>query len=507
MRKNDALRQLASRTADAPVLQNEAVRVGEAAKPIAEELSALFGALQFTDNGAQLIEQAGLVELAARLDRWQQHPEGLPQWVSYQSAAGQASASGMDAFVQSLGNGSLPMREAVGTFQLAYYEALWTLMTNAEPELHAFDGQKQDQKVDAFSRLDWDRMMLARYQVAKVHHSRMPVRAGAVGAVRDLLGEMVKKQKQLPIRKIMERCASVVQAIKPVFMMSPLSIAQFLPPGALEFDMLVIDEASQVQPVDALGAIARAKQLVIVGDERQLPPTSFFAKATSGTGKESEEETAAVGDVESILGLCRARGLPERMLRWHYRSRHQSLIAISNREFYRNELFIVPSPFMTAANLGLRFTHLSDAVYDRGGARDNPDEAQAVAEAVIEHAKRTPESSLGVATFSTAQRRAIWDRIELLRRQFPETESFFDAHPAEPFFVKSLENIQGDERDVIYISVGYGRDAHKNLTMNFGPLSNKGGERRLNVLISRAKSRCEVFSSITDEDIDTERAK
>lgn len=507
MRENDGLRTLAIRTSDPVALQRGAERVEAESKPIVDELSGLFAALEYTGHGAQGVDQADLVELSARLDRWQRHPEGLPEWVSYQASAAQASAAGLDAFVQSLHDGSLPTSEAVGTFELAYYEALWAVMTKAEPELHAFDGQKQDQKVEAFARLDWDRMMLARAQVAKVHHAGMPIRAGAVGAVGELLGEMAKRQRQLPIRRIMEKCAPVVQAIKPVFMMSPLSIAQFLPPGALEFDLLVVDEASQVQPVDALGAIARAKQLVIVGDERQLPPTSFFAKATSGTGKESEDDTTEAGDVESILGLCRARGLPERMLRWHYRSRHQSLIAISNREFYRNELFIVPSPYTQAANLGLRFTHLPNAVYDRGGARDNPEEAQVVAEAVIEHAKRTPELSLGVATFSTAQRRAIWDRVELLRRQFPETEAFFDAHPAEPFFVKSLENIQGDERDVIYISVGYGRDAHKNLTMNFGPLSNKGGERRLNVLISRAKSRCEVFSSITDEDIDTERAK
>jgi very-short-patch-repair endonuclease len=507
VRENDGLRVLASRTSNAEVLLQNAERIEAQYTPIADELSALFTTLEYSGQGAESVEDADLVELSARLDRWQQHPEGLPEWVSYQASAAQASSAGLDSFVQSLNDGSLPTSEAVGTFELAYYEALWALMTKAEPDLHSFDGQKQDQLVEVFARLDWDRMMLARSQVAKKHHAGLPTRAGAVGAVGELLGEMAKRQRQLPIRRIMEKCAPVVQAIKPVFMMSPLSIAQFLPPDALQFDLLVVDEASQVQPVDALGAIARAKQLVIVGDERQLPPTSFFAKATSGTGKDTDDDTTEAGDVESILGLCRARGLPERMLRWHYRSRHQSLIAISNREFYRNELFIVPSPYTQAANLGLRFTHLPNAVYDRGGARDNPEEAQVVAEAVIEHAKRTPELSLGVATFSTAQRRAIWDRIELLRRQYPETEAFFDAHPAEPFFVKSLENIQGDERDVIYISVGYGRDAHKNLTMNFGPLSNKGGERRLNVLISRAKSRCEVFSSITDDDIDSERAK
>jgi len=195
------------------------------------------------------------------------------------------------------------------------------------------------------------------------------------------------------------------------------------------------------------------------------------------------------------------------MLQWHYRSRHQSLIAVSNSQFYDNKLLIVPSPYTSEAGVGLRFHHLPDAVYDRGGTSTNAREAKTVAMAVIAHAQTTPNLTLGVAAFSTQQRRAIFDEVELLRRQHPETEGFFTAHAHEPFFVKSLENIQGDERDVIFISIGYGRDARGGVSMNFGPVSNEGGERRLNVLISRAKSRCEVFSSITDEDIDISRGK
>lgn len=195
------------------------------------------------------------------------------------------------------------------------------------------------------------------------------------------------------------------------------------------------------------------------------------------------------------------------MLQWHYRSRHQSLIAVSNSQFYENKLFIVPSPYTSEAGVGLRFHHITDAVYDRGVTRTNPKEAHAVAMAVIAHAQTAPQLTLGVAAFSTQQKRAIYDEVELLRRQHPETEGFFAAHAHEPFFVKSLENIQGDERDVILISICYGKDAQKNMTMNFGPVSSEGGERRLNVLISRAKSRCEVFSSITDEDIDLERGR
>ena len=278
----------------------------------------------------------------------------------------------------------------------------------------------------------------------------------------------------------------------------------------VEFDLLVVDEASQVQPVDALGAIVRCKQIVVVGDSKQLPPTRFFARLTTESAGDEDTETetqaAEAKDIESILGLCCARGLPQTMLRWHYRSRHHSLIAVSNHEFYEDRLFIIPSPYSAAAGLGLKFNHVPDGVFDSGGSGTNRVEAKAVCRAVIEHARRTPQLSLGVAAFSVRQQQAILDELELLRRENPETEPFFNDHPAEPFFVKNLENVQGDERDVIYISVGYGRDVHGCMAMRFGPLSNEGGERRLNVLISRAKKRCEVFSSITADDIDLERA-
>ena len=266
-----------------------------------------------------------------------------------------------------------------------------------------------------------------------------------------------------------------------------------------------------MEPVDALGAIARAKQIVVVGDERQLPPTQFFSRMTTSISEEDDvddDNTVATHDVESILNLCLARGLPQRMLRWHYRSKHPSLIAVSNKQFYDNRLFIVPSPYVVGSGMGLVFHHLPEATFDSGGTATNPIEAKAVAQAVICHAKEHPDLSLGVGAFSVKQKQAILDEVELLRRVHTDTESFFtQAHQDEPFFVKNLENIQGDERDVIFISVGYGRNQSGYMAMRFGPLNAEGGERRLNVLISRAKRRCEVFSSITADDIDLERGK
>ncbi len=246
---------------------------------------------------------------------------------------------------------------------------------------------------------------------------------------------------------------------------------------------------------------------MVVGDDKQLPPTRFFDKILADGDEDATEDSFSASDVESILGLCIAQGMPQRMLRWHYRSRHDSLIAVSNREFYNNRLFVVPSAVKASQDQGLRFRHVPEGVFDRGGSATNRIEARVVAQAAMDHAHSHPEQSLGIGAFSVAQRDAIRDELELLRREDTDCESFFAPGNPDPFFIKNLENIQGDERDVIFISVGYGRDSAGNLAMNFGPLQTDGGERRLNVLISRARDRCEVFSSITAADVDLARAR
>jgi very-short-patch-repair endonuclease len=448
-------------------------------------------------------------QLESRLATWLADPESLSQWSNYFVRAQRARKLGLGQLVDPLEVGVIAPGGLRDCFRRACFSRILREMTKIHLELARFDGDLHDRLVAEFRRLDLDRLTLAKYQVLGAQYERMPPSNSGVGAVGILKGEMARKRGHRPIRKLLRDAGSVVQAIKPVFMMSPLSVAQFIEPGTLDFDLLVIDEASQVQPVDALGAIARCKQIVVVGDSKQLPPTRFFTRLTTEASAAEEEEdsgAAQAQDIESILGLCCARGLPQTMLRWHYRSRHHSLIAVSNHEFYENELFIVPSPYATSSELGLSFHHISEGVFDSGGSSANRIEAKAVCRAVIDHARNRPNLSLGVAAFSVRQQQAILDELELLRRENPDTEAFFNGHPAEPFFVKNLENVQGDERDVIFISIGYGRDMNGFLAMRFGPLSNDGGERRLNVLISRAKRSCDVFSSITADDIDLERA-
>ena len=389
----------------------------------------------------------------------------------------------------------------VDAFRHAYYNALLERAMDERPALKRFSGAQHEQVAERFRELDEASLAHNRHELALKHYEGLPPKSGA-GQMGVLLHEMGKKSRHMPLRTLMQRAGNAVQAIKPVFMMSPMSVPKYLPPESIDFDLVVFDEASQVRPVDAFGSILRGDQTVVVGDNKQLPPTSFFDAAIDTGGDDFEKQA---GDQESILDLFRSRGAPEQMLQFHYRSRHESLIAVSNKEFYDNNLNVFPSPDAGREDTGLVFNHLPDTTYDRGGSRKNKGEAEVVAQRVMEHARTEPEMSLGVATFSSAQQEAIRDRLEYERRQDPSCEDFFSGHPDEPFFVKNLESVQGDQRDVIFISVGYGRDDNGKVSMNFGPLNQQGGERRLNVLTTRAKHRCEVFTNLRGDDIDLHR--
>lgn len=507
---NPALRFVAAKLPDraetanlARETQNLSQKIINELQQIANELKAtLQNVFHLTSNDELEIEQ-----VAEKIQCWVMNSEQLSKWVAYQHRLSQAHKNGLSEAIDRLACGKLSPDSALSAVERTYFESLLKIMALKEPELIRFDGEFHSREVASFADLDLKRIKASSLEVVRAHHRRIPSKSGGIGPVGVLRSEMVKKRGHLPIRQLMIKAGVAIQALKPVMMMSPLSVAQFLIPGKQKFDLLVMDEASQIQPVDAIGAIARCKQVVVVGDERQLPPTRFFAKMTEAAN-DDEDDVSQVADIESVLGLFVARGLSQRMLRWHYRSRHQSLIAVSNTQFYENKLFIVPSPYTQEAGMGLQFYHVPDGIFESGSGKGiNTVEAKAIAKAIMNHARKYPEYSLGVATFSVSQRKAIQDELELLRRLNPDLEEFFNAHPSEPFFVKNLENVQGDERDVIMISVGYAKNAQGYMAMRFGPLGSEGGERRLNVLISRAKRRCEVFASITDEDIDLERAK
>ena len=501
------IRQISARSSDVAPVRKLLGDVAHGLEQLPSQLNAVFEivALQLPEAfGVEQLDDCPVSQIAERLVAWSHNAEGISHWVQYRLRRSKLSEEGLGELAARLNDGRITRAEAQDRFHSAYFDKLLREVFRQHPSLARFDGQSYERVRQEFVALDLQRIDLARREVAAAHFSRIPS-GGEVGEMKTVRREIKKKSRHMAIRRLLSEAGHAIQGIKPVFMMSPISVAQFLEPGILEFDLLLIDEASQIQPVDALGAVARCRQIVVVGDDKQLPPTRFFNALLADDPE--EEDSEAIGDLESILGLCSAHQMPQRMLRWHYRSRHHSLIAVSNHEFYRNRLFVFPSPDRTTDSSGLRFHHIADGVFDRGGKAVNQIEANAVATAVIEHARQHPHVTLGVGTFSVAQRNAVLFELERLTQNEPGLQEFFMSGRDEHFFVKNLENVQGDERDVIFISIGYGKDASGYMGMNFGPLSNEGGERRLNVLISRARQRCEVFSSITADNIDLNRAK
>ena len=452
------------------------------------------------------LKACSFTEQVQVLERWERELDRLQDMITYNHLVEALKNNGFTEIVRIANSWSEASEFLSDLLKQAWYSAQIETVMQERPILASFSGDAHQYIVERFKEQDYVSLEYNKARVAYEHWKHLPQYEASSGQLGILRREFEKKRRHLPIRQLMTKAGNAIQAIKPIFMMSPLSVATFLPPNSVDFDWVVFDEASQVKPVDAFGAIIRGRQTVVVGDNRQLPPTRFFDKHIVADDGDEDAEENLVGDMESILGLFSAQNAPECMLRWHYRSRHESLITVSNIEFYDNKLQLFPSPDAAKEEVGLIYHYLPDTAYDRGGSGRNKEEARAVAEKVMEHARKHPNFTLGVSTFSTTQMEAVQDELEILRREDPSYEqTFFTAHPEEPFFVKNLENVQGDERDIIFISIGYGLDANGHLTMNFGPLNQDGGERRLNVLITRARRRCEVFTNLNADNIDLSR--
>lgn len=460
---------------------------------------ALCSALEVTgmqeENAKADARRLGLTALGERLQQWQGNLAALYHMARFNVLAEQLRKVKLDELLKIAISSNEP-RQLSAILDFSWYSGLVQRVYAEKPALQQFDRIRHEYQIARFKSLDLASLNHAQTYLAEQVWVRMP-NLNNPGEMSVLRAELNKKRRHIPIRQLIDKAGRAIQQIKPVFMMSPMSIANFLPPGKLEFDVVVFDEASQVKAVDAFGAILRGKQVVVVGDTRQMPPTDFFSRDV-----ELDDEDAVAADIESILSMFKAAGSQERYLRWHYRSRHESLIAVSNVEFYDRKLVVFPSAGQHPYASGVSFDYLPDALYDRGRTRTNKDEAKAVAQAVMQHAIRTPDLSLGVAAFSVAQRDLIQVEIELLRRQQPEAEAFFTSQGSEPFFVKNLENIQGDERDKIFISIGYGRNESGRIAKEFGPLNREGGHRRLNVLITRAKLAMRVFCNFSADELE-----
>ena len=367
-----------------------------------------------------------------------------------------------------------------------------------------FRRENHEQLIADFRKLDQNLVHLTSSMVIEAANSRKPqdiLIQAADSEANILLKEAAKKRRLMPIRTLMQKIPNLLVKLKPCLLMSPISVSQFLPPDN-KFDIVLFDEASQLVPEDAIGAIYRGKTLVVAGDNKQLPPTSFFQKNLIDNVDWDELSDDDIEVFDSILDECLGIGLPVKTLRWHYRSKHEELIAFSNHRFYDDTMITFPAAKAETDSLGVKLVYVPEGLYDRGGKRDNPKEAEKVADLVFEHFKKYPHKTLGVVTFSIAQMDAVEEAIDNRLKEQPDFEPFFKEDRLEGFFVKNLENVQGDERDVIFFSVGYGFDQAGQMAMNFGPLNKPGGERRLNVAVTRAREKVVLITSIKGSDID-----
>lgn len=499
-----------------PILEDAASQLASDS-PLRIAIRALLGAwVDFTEARQALISAVEDMGADATLPLLLEHAADLLRLgpslrdaMTCRAAIVEAIHAGLGAFVARLdGNEPLIPDDLPDFFETSVRRAMLDAILEQSPVLCHFSGTGQEESIRRFAELDNRYLALSRQMVFARLAARLPSRRSGPCPAGTELGilkrECAKKSRHKPVRLLLEQTPVLTPLLKPCFLMSPLSVAQYLPPGSAEFDLVVFDEASQIPVWDAIGVLARAKQHIIVGDPKQMPPTNFFQKGDadsddSGMGDDVE-------DMESILDECLAAGMHSAYLDWHYRSRHESLIAFSNHYYYGDRLSTFPAA-VVSERLGVRFRFVPDGVYDRRNTRTNIKEAEALVAHVVERllASGTRHRSIGIVTFNEAQRNLIEDLLEEERLRDKTLDKLLADETDEPLFIKNLENVQGDERDVILFSVGYAPDAEGKFSMNFGPLNRQGGERRLNVAITRAKEQVIVFSSIHGSQIDPSR--
>lgn len=420
----------------------------------------------------------------------------VPEWIGHRDRRGDLVRLGLGGVVDALIAARVPAESVPAEVERAALVAWIDQVTHEDPRLKEYRSQDRDALVARFRSLDAQLVQNAHAAVVTACAAVRP--RSVVGEAGQIRHEASKKSRHIPVRELLERAGTVAQQLKPCFMMSPLSVSQYLP-SSLRFDVVIFDEASQVAPWDAVNCIYRGAQLIVAGDEKQLAPTAFFDSAQDEMDEEDDELLA---EFESVLTACKGAGAMTALpLSWHYRSRHEDLITFSNVKFYEGKLNTFPGARFESEDLGVEFYEVG-GVYDRGGRRDNVVEARAVVDRVVHHHRENPKLSVGVVALSGAQADAIERELEQRAERDRSLESLLErSDRLGGFFIKNLENVQGDERDVIIFSVGYGPDINGKITMNFGPLTRKGGWRRLNVAVTRARRRVEVVSSLTHGDI------
>jgi very-short-patch-repair endonuclease len=451
------------------------------------------------DRRLDLLDYGELRTLVAALASDLTTPTILPKLTSIER---ELDSHGVSQFVTELRSAKPALGKWTDEFDFAWLTSTLDAACGQDPELRGFRGRTHSGFVDEFVELDEKRIDLAAARVRRAHGTRA-VAAMNAHPDQELLirSETQRSRKLLPLRKLFAQAGDVLTAVCPCWMASPLSVSQLLDSGKRHFDVVVFDEASQVLPEDAVCAILRGEKLVVAGDRNQLPPTTFFA--TSDDDFDSEEEIGAAEGFESLLDMANAF-LPSNYLDWHYRSRDESLIAFSNHHIYHDRLVTFPGAGGTHAISHVLVTQQFGV---DGEEESCGTEVQKVIQLVLEHARTRPQETLGVITMGIKHRDRVQRALDKAVQEHGELDEFFDESKHERYFVKNLESVQGDERDAIIISVGYGKDRAGNLPFRFGPLIPEGGRRRLNVAVTRARQRLTIVSSFSHLDMDLGRVR
>ena len=470
----------------------------------------MFGNLEILDCQA--------TQVSSRLERLNSL-SAFQRWLSYKQIKSELKLVKLWNLVESSNEFNLDKEQLDLLYRVIFYQSLYIQVNRKYRDLNRLTGEIQQTAREKFQEQDQKMLELDQGKLAaQLMQNEVPEgnRRGSVSTWTEkaLIKNEIRKQSRFaPLRSLFQRSGNALQALHPCWMMSPASVAQFISSNSLRFDLVIIDEASQMRPEEALGVMARGKQLIVVGDPKQLPPTSFFRSADQVD--ESEDVDSETLQEESILDMA-MKTFSVRRLKWHYRSRHESLIAFSNKHFYNNSLTVFPSPNRKFA---IVYHHIVDGMYTprrkaKSGIQTievnkvregvNTIEANKIKEAILEFMRTSPELSLGVVTLNQTQRDLLLEEISLLVNNHPEVADYIAnwEETLSSFFIKNLENVQGDERDVIFISTVYGRERPDlPVAQKFGPINSANGHRRLNVLFTRAKERIEVFSSMTAADI------
>lgn len=429
----------------------------------------------------------------------------IEDWVRFNDVLIEIKNQDLLEFIELSIENNIPRKTLSKTFKSMFYIQWMYYIIDKNETLHEFSRLSQDAAVSNFKKKDKLRFEISKAEIVTKLNNAMPSlnNMAAGSQVSSLVREANKKSKQKPVRLLLRDAGQLIQKLKPCFLMSPLSVSTYLDSDTCKFDVVIFDEASQIFPWDAIGSVYRAKQVIVVGDSKQMPPSNFFNSGMIEDDMDDDFYEDDTLDFESILDLC-STIFPQNRLNWHYRSKTEDLIAFSNHNFYDGHLVTFPSAHKNNEDTGVDFYYVNNGVFDRK-SKCNIVEAEKVVDLVFDHFKTHPERSLGVVAFSVSQQEAIEEIIQKRREKDDKYASLFDTKKVEPFFVKNLETVQGDERDTIIFSVAYAKDSEGRFLHNFGPLNKKGGERRLNVAITRAKYNVKLVASIKSYDIDLGR--